>query len=107
MIIARDEIELEIVLQEYTYRGIKRLVLHLDPTKSIPLYPEGYRGITLIKLAPNDIRERNPWPGIEFPFILYWATGHKRPCRSWEKGLESFERIKNRFIEKITKEARS
>lgn len=107
MIISRDEVELEVVLQEYTYRGVKRLVLHLDPTKSIPLHPLGYDGITLIKLAPNDIRDRNPWKGTTFPYILYWATGHKHPIQSWKSGLEVFERMKQRFLEKLTKEARS
>ena len=107
MILSRDTIELEIVLQEYTYRGIKWLVLHIDSNKSIPLHPSGYDGITLIKLAPNDRRERDYWPETRFPYILYWATGHNQPCRSWKSGLEMFERIKARFIERITKEARS
>ena len=105
VIISRDELELEIVLQEYKYDGIKRLVLHIDPTKSIPMHPNGYDGLTLIKLSPNDTKSF--WPNDRFPFILYWSAGHSQPCRTWEHGLEMFERIKTRMLERITKEARS
>jgi len=97
MIISREKIELEVVLQEYTYNGIKRLVLHLG--KNIPKYPHGYDGITLIKLAPNDGRLR--WPRDQFPFIIHWATDHSNPCRSWEDGLKAFEHHKLRILKKL------
>ena len=95
MIISREKIELEVVLQEYTYCGVKRLVLHIGG--SVPLHPRGYDGITLIKLTRNK-RGVLRWDCERFPFILYWGADHSSPCRSWEDGLKGFENHKIRFL---------
>lgn len=105
VILSRDTVELELVFQEYVYSGIKRLVLHIGPPHSIPLHPSGYDGTTLIKLEANFGTHR--WPVERFPYVLHWSAGHNQPCRTWKDGLDMFERIKGRMIQKITKEAKS